>query len=143
MKIDKISGQYDAYKMELSYGQLEAIRDSLSQHEGHVIADELTHAIQWYLDKLPRPGEDEKSKDNEEGSVMNSHEPRGGGDIDLSAPPEDEAEGEDLGSHPEEGGEKEGGEGLNDLDELPSRKRFSGKKSQEPDELEEPPADEE
>lgn len=68
MKIDKVKDTYGDYKVTLTYGQLIAIRKCLKEHGKEPISDELVKELEYYLDKLPKPGVDEDEEgSNEEG----------------------------------------------------------------------------
>ena len=43
----------------MSFGQLTAIRNALSAEHADPLADELFAELNWYLDNIPGPGEDE------------------------------------------------------------------------------------
>ena len=57
MKISKIEGTYADYKLEMSFGQLQAIRDALAADHASPVSDELYGEICWYLDNIPGVGE--------------------------------------------------------------------------------------
>ena len=65
MKISKAKyhGQptYNDYDVELSWGQLLAIKNALATDHASPIADELFAELDFYLQQLPGPGEDEES----------------------------------------------------------------------------------
>lgn len=60
MKIKKIKGTYNDYQVELSFGQIMAIRNALGQDHADPVSDELFAELGWYLDNIPGPGEDEE-----------------------------------------------------------------------------------
>ncbi len=60
MKIKKIKGTYNDYSVELSFGQIQAIKDALASDHANPVADELYAELVWYLDNIPGPGEDEE-----------------------------------------------------------------------------------
>ena len=62
MEISKINKQFNTYKLELSWGQLVAIENALADRLKDPVADELYAAFKWYLDDLPKPGEDEETQ---------------------------------------------------------------------------------
>lgn len=100
MKLEKIKKTYNDYKLELSWGQIEAIANALSQNHSDPLADELFAEWQWYMERVPGPGEDEEeleaeAKAAEEGAVE-------GEDIPVAMPP-----GRSAGTPPE-GGEEIG-----------------------------------
>ena len=83
MKLEKIKKTYNDYKLELSWGQVEAIAAALSQNHSDPLADELFAEWQWYMERVPGPGEDEEEIEAEQKAAA------GGG-------MEGEVEGEDL-----------------------------------------------
>ena len=87
--------------------ELEALRDALSREHANPVADDMNHAIVWYLNDLPGPGET-KEKDGEKSSG-----PSAGDDVDLDAALPD-AEG-DLDQE-DDGGVNFGAEAEGDLD---------------------------
>ena len=60
MKIKKIKGTYNDYSCELSFGQLTAVRNALGTDHADPLADELYAELNWYLDNIPGPGEEEE-----------------------------------------------------------------------------------
>lgn len=118
MEIKKAGNSYNKYAMELSYGELEAINSALaSKHEGPV-ADELYNGLNWYFQRLPKPGSEEtKLKELDNPDAETSDE----GDIGLDAPDQMDGEGplpdvglsdfsiEDLSGEPEPGDVDDGG----------------------------------
>ena len=79
MKVDKTSGQFNTYRLELSYSQLIATRDALRDSHTSPLADEMLTEIDWYLDEVPRPGEDKDKQCQPTGAT----EP--GNDINLDS----------------------------------------------------------
>lgn len=68
MKITKINGSFNEYKLELSWGELEAIYQSMAHNHTGPIADEVFDGLTWYMNNnLPLPGEDPKKKKDEKG----------------------------------------------------------------------------
>lgn len=128
MKIKKIKDTYNDYQVEMSFGQLTAIRNALGENHSDPLSDELYAELNWYLDNIPGPGESEDDLKKEEeaaASGMGSAEAGQGQPVQaqadqmLPAPPEEEmpGEGEPGGEElPPEGGEEglppEGGEEL-------------------------------
>ena len=104
MKIKKIKGTYNDYSLELSFGQILAIRNALGTEHSDPVSDELFAELGWYLDNIPGPGEDEEDLKKEEEAAASG----------LGSP---EAEGQPLGPNTddllpmpgEEGGEEGGG----------------------------------
>jgi hypothetical protein len=60
MKISKAKETFNDYKVELSWGQLNAIYKALEQDHADPLADELFAELGWYLENVPGPGEDEE-----------------------------------------------------------------------------------
>lgn len=61
MKITRVDKSYDLYRLEASHTELSAIKRCLSGEErGGVITDEILKALEWYLERLPAPGEEEE-----------------------------------------------------------------------------------
>lgn len=129
MEITKSSGKFNTYKIEVSYGELVAMENALQDSHSGPIADELFAGIQWYLAKLPLPGEEKTDKEGEEGGMgaegeegmpMPADSPMSDVDQILPAPPVgDEMGGEEA---PPMGGEEhevsfdEPPQGFDDLD---------------------------
>ena len=106
MRIKKISDTFSDYRVELSFGQLVAIRDALEQSHADPMSDEMYQEINYYLSQVPGPGEDEtEKKQSTEGLPTEDGAPN---DTEMEAnklvPPPDEGEA-DL---PSEGGEGRG-----------------------------------
>ena len=69
MKIDKVKGTYSEYKLTLSFGQLKELHSALADDHVGPIKDEMFKALDYYLAKLPLPGEDEeKAKEADKAS---------------------------------------------------------------------------
>jgi hypothetical protein len=60
VKISKAKDTFNDYKVELSWGQLNAIYNALEQNHADPLADELFAELGWYLQNVPGPGEDEE-----------------------------------------------------------------------------------
>ena len=59
MRIKKKDQSYNDYVLELSFGELVAISNGMSDFKGGgVVADEVRKGLQFYLDRIPGPGED-------------------------------------------------------------------------------------
>jgi len=63
MKIEKPGGKqnYNEYRLTLSYGELVALENSLTNSHSGPIADELLAGFKYFLDddsRLPKPGQD-------------------------------------------------------------------------------------
>lgn len=112
MKISKAKETFNDYKVELSWGQLNAIHRALEQDHADPLADELFAELGWYLENVPGPGEDEEeykeAKEAERQAVdagaATGMEGEGARDPELLG---QEVEGE---PGPEQGGELEGAE---------------------------------
>lgn len=64
MKLKKQNGQFNTYSAELTYGELLLLRNALHKSPGMgPEADEMLEGFNWYLDKMPEPGEDTDTKD--------------------------------------------------------------------------------
>lgn len=82
IKMSKVKGTYNTYKLELSYGQIEAIKQALEAKHDDPLADELLAMFNYYAAELPGPGEDEESAE-ERGAAANAAEE----DFPLPMPP--------------------------------------------------------
>ena len=70
MNCKKVNGSFNEYKLELSFGELEAIYRAMETDHADPIADEVFNGLKWYIDQgnVPLPGEDDKKgKDKEKG----------------------------------------------------------------------------
>ena len=65
MKITKVTDQYDIYRLELSYSQIVAVLNAMSDSHSGPVADELYAALKWNMDRVLKPGEEEEK--NEDG----------------------------------------------------------------------------
>ncbi len=134
MLLKKKSGSYDCYTLELSMGQVQAVMRALERDHAEPVSDEMLAEFQWYIERVPGVGEEEKDvKAREDGAVETGAETTGdiegenvpipmppteggeeGGEAEPPPPPGDEAEGEgefpgeELPGGPPE--EPEGGE---------------------------------
>lgn len=87
MRLDKIKNTFNDYKLELSWGQLEAVRQALESDHSDPVKDEMLAEFQWYMDRVPGPGEEEAdAKGREEGQPVPTE---GGeeGDFPIPMPP--------------------------------------------------------
>jgi ribosomal protein L12E/L44/L45/RPP1/RPP2 len=67
MKLTKVKDTYNDYRLELSWGQLEALISSLESNHADPILDEMLQELKWYLNNVPKPGESEEEfKENTE-----------------------------------------------------------------------------
>src|SRR5919108_1978230 len=103
----KYKGQptYNDYELEISFGQLIAIRDALEKAHADPVSDEILAELNYYLAQVPGPGEDEaEHKKSAEGEMPQEGAPS---DTELEAdklvPPPDESEA-DLPPEGEGGG---------------------------------------
>lgn len=89
MKLEKIKKTYNDYKLELSWGQVEAIAAALANNHSDPLSDELYAEWQWYMERVPGPGEDEEEIEAQqkaaEGGAME------GEDLPIPMPPGSEA----------------------------------------------------
>jgi len=60
MQIKKKEGSYSDYTLNLSWGQLLAIRNALATDHTDPVSDELHAELNFYLANLPGPGESEE-----------------------------------------------------------------------------------
>ena len=133
MKLDKIKNTFNDYKLEVSWGQLEAMRGALEASHADPMTDELLAELDWYMQRVPGPGEEEgDQKAREEGAAAGKEdfpipmppgeetvaaEPgaevgaEGAGEPDLPPGAEEVSPEEAMGGAPAEGGE-EGGPAL-------------------------------
>lgn len=126
MRIKKIDDSFGDYKLEISYGQLIAIRDALTAAHAEPMADEILQEISFYLENVPGPGESKEefearettgkdiensaSLPGEEGAPPEGAEDgfgrvpsaEGEDDFDSAPLPDDGAPPADDGSVPEE-----------------------------------------
>jgi hypothetical protein len=104
MKFTKATDQFDSYRVEMSYGQILALRDALKSSHASPQADEMLREIDWYLTDLPRPGERKDDEGDGALDTMAGGPPNGapiggngGGiediDLDTELPMPDEGEG--------------------------------------------------
>lgn len=86
MIIKKKPKTFSEYALEISYGQLEAIKNALALDHSDPISDELYAELEWYLANIPGPGEDEADlKKAEEAAASHLDEPEAGGASQASA----------------------------------------------------------
>lgn len=116
MKIEKIKKTYNDYKLELSWGQVEAIAAALEQNHADPLADELFAEWQWYMERVPGPGEDEDAWEAQQKAADGSAEGAMGGaggedDVPIPMPPGSPAGTPQAGSEAEPTFPPEEGEG--------------------------------
>lgn len=137
MIIKKKKGTYNDYDCQLSFGQLQAIKDALARDHADPLSDELYAELEWYLQNVPGPGEDEQDiKAAEEAGATgldkapaSDQQPLDQKADQLLPAPGEEEMGEEPGA---ELGEEPGGE-----------PEFPGEELGEEPGMEEPPAHEE
>jgi hypothetical protein len=108
MRIQKIKDTFNDYRVELSWGQLNAVYRALEKDHADPLADELFAELGWYLENVPGPGEDEEEyKDAKEAEKMAVE---GGEEAGLPGEGRDtELLGQEIGAEgPGAGGELEG-----------------------------------
>ena len=84
MKLEKIKDTYNDYKLELSWGQLDAVLKALERNHADPMMDELFAEWQWYMGHVPGPGEEEEKSEEKSASRKNNKA------IPVSLPPESE-----------------------------------------------------
>ena len=121
MKIKKVKDTFNTLALEISYGQLVAIRNALEKDHADPLSDECYAEIEWYLQNtVPLPGEeeedlkaerDEATKGPEEaGAEVGADNPGGpSSDAELEAGALPPPPAEEMGEPGEEG--PEGGPG--------------------------------
>lgn len=98
IQLSKVKGTYNTYKMEISYGQLEAVRSALEKDHADPVSDELLQIMSYYMDKLPGPGEEEEDiKARDEAAKNGTAGLEDDDDAPLPAPPGMEDDGADAG----------------------------------------------
>tara|TARA_R110000868_G_scaffold18096_3_gene78425 strand:+ start:618 stop:1013 length:396 start_codon:yes stop_codon:yes gene_type:complete len=64
MKLKKQAGQFNTYSAELTYGEILVLRNGLQKSPGMgPEADEMLEGFNWYLEKMPEPGEEGDKKE--------------------------------------------------------------------------------
>jgi hypothetical protein len=113
VELKKAKGSYNTYTLKLSMGQLEVIMAALEQNHDDPVSDELFATFQYYIDKLPGPGEEEEDlKARERGAVETGAQTTGDvEDEDVPIPMPPGGEGEPAPEEPPAGPEEapEGG----------------------------------
>lgn len=118
MKIDKVNNSFNTYKIELSFTEMMALYKGLAKSHADPVADEVFRGLQYYLDRVPGPGEDkeEKTKEGEDNIEIQANGdvdldnllPEPSGEDILEPAPEGVAGGEDVeGGRGGDGGEGE------------------------------------
>ena len=111
MVIKKKPKTFSDYSVELSWGQLTAIRNSLAADHSSPISDEMYAELTFYLEQLPGPGEsEEEMKAEEEAAKSGLASPEADGqplkpsaDDLLPSPGKEEAGAPSGEERPEEG----------------------------------------
>lgn len=130
IQLKKKSGTYNTYTIQLSYGQIEALRQALEADHANPIGDELKALFDYYINSIPGPGEEEEDlKAREEQAAIANGQVQAAGDDDspIPMPPGDDNGGEITvaGEGPDDGGglpSPDGQEDMGDgggMDELP------------------------
>jgi hypothetical protein len=135
IQLKKKSGTYNTYTIQLSYGQIEALRQALEADHANPIGDELKALFDYYINSIPGPGEEEEDlKAREEQAAIASGQVQAASDDDspIPMPPGDDNGGEITvaGQGPDDGGMGGGDEGMH----IPPGEGEEG------DDLPEPPA---
>jgi|MudIll2142460700_1097286.scaffolds.fasta_scaffold135474_2 hypothetical protein len=102
MKLEKIKKTYNDYKLELSWGQVEAIAQALEANHADPLADELFAEWKWYMERVPGPGEDEEAWEAQQKAAEGGGEPGAEGDVPIPMPP-----GSEAGTAPGASGERD------------------------------------
>ena len=89
MRLDKIKNTFNDYKVELSWGQLEAVRSALEADHSDPLKDEMLAELQWYMDRVPGPGEEEEDQKQREAGQVVPTEGGEEGDYPVPMPPTD------------------------------------------------------
>ena len=89
MKLEKIKKTYNDYKLELSWGQVEAIAAALANNHSDPLSDELYAEWQWYMERVPGPGEDEEEIEAQQAAAEGGAAE--GEDLPIPMPPGSEA----------------------------------------------------
>lgn len=89
MQLTKVKKSFSDYDVTLSWGQLEAIRAALEANHADPVSDEMLAELDWYMDRVPGPGEEEEEvKQREEGGMpAEGEEQAGDGDYPIEMPP--------------------------------------------------------
>lgn len=124
MKIKKVNGTYDTYSVELSFMQLNELKNSLAVDHANPVSDELFQNLVWYMQNIEGPGEsaeDLKKAEEAEASGMGGPgaegeplDPEAAADEFLPQAPDDEGGVDEAPGGP--GGEG-GDEALGGTDE--------------------------
>lgn len=108
MRIKKINGTYQDYDVQLSYGQLIAIRDSLERDHSGPESDEIYRELNYYLQNTPGPGVDpEEFKEQQKAGEEGAENEKGASDEDHLPVPPPPASDADLPHEGEEGADAE------------------------------------
>jgi hypothetical protein len=82
MKLKKQAGQFNTYSAELTYGEILVLRNALQKSPGMgPEADEMLEGFNWYLEKMPEPGQE---GDKKEGTSDNPNMAKSEADDALS-----------------------------------------------------------
>jgi hypothetical protein len=97
IQLKKKSGTYNTYTIQLSYGQIEALRQALEADHANPIGDELKALFDYYINSIPGPGEEEEDlKAREEQAAIASGQVQAASDDDspIPMPPGDDNGGD-------------------------------------------------
>jgi hypothetical protein len=124
MKIKKVKfdglDSFNDYTVELSYGQLVAMRNALEKDHSDPLSDELYAELNYYLQNIPGPGENsdefkqqrdgaKKTQDEAGGEVAPENAPASDTELEAGKLPAPPTEGEEPFEGGPEGAEAEGG----------------------------------
>jgi len=137
MKVDKIKGTYNDYKVEMSFGQLQAMKSALERDHADPVSDELYAELCWYLDHIPGPGEEKEDlKARDEMGAEVTKDGKGddeeGGDYPLPMPPGHDDLGAAPGLNPGGEGEEPAPDGGEDAIPAPDESGSSGEEGPVP-----------
>jgi hypothetical protein len=97
MKLEKIKKTFNDYKLELSWGQLEAVAAALEQNHADPVADEIYAEWKWYMEHVPGPGEDEDKYEAQQKAAVTGDVAGEGEDMEVPMPPGSETGAADEG----------------------------------------------
>jgi len=120
MKLNKSNSEYNVYRAEVSYGELLAIRNALQvSNDVSPEVDEMIAGMNFYLDRLPKPGEDATKKDGEAPGETDQFQ-----GMELEPPPGEGEPGPEVNepAAPEPSPEAQPDTGEEELPEPPARK---------------------
>lgn len=92
IKIKKSPGTYNTYKLELSWGQIEAIRQALTKDRDNALSDELLAMLDFYQEELPGPGETDDDIKQRQDVTKSASDAGSEDDYGLEAPPDEDVD---------------------------------------------------